>query len=572
MLIFAAELLPPLVLLPPVTHCDLSIIILINFYILFMKKILLSIAAFALVSTAFSATAGDVIARSVRGNVKTAFSRAGDGLITETPKGDYKVYSRAGKSLMDDWDGLYEIDQAANGFMGEIVFGENNKVWIRNLLAFINADNWVEGTLDGNKIIIPTGQPLAKQVEGTGMVYLWPGKLNIIGEGDEARAEITVNQQPNITFTVNGDKITLDTYTTMNDFIGGFVDMDGELMWNGFGDFATEYTLTDIKLPVVPSDLETRTFDWIYTNPNAAPIDLDNMAGFKVKAGVKDGKLYVIGLNNSGIIVGDIDGGKVSFADGEMAGMMSAYAVKMYGADTKIEETDWGQNVIWTATGAPVVFDFDANTFELTNPSSAMALNTNEEIAWPLAGYIDPVMTQPATGVLTPKQPAFTDVNEYENMPATEPNVGMALRSSDFTTDNKMMDRSKLYFRFWVNSSVEPYVFDKSLYTSLSETIVDVPLTLNDNDFFISLDNYQNYYLFVDELKSIKACLVYKDGDTEVLSEPAIWENVAIDGVETDATVAPVEYYNLNGVKVVNPSNGIFIRRCGTDVSKVIIK
>lgn len=90
--------------------------------------------------------------------------------------------------------------------------------------------------------------------------------------------------------------------------------------------------------------------------------------------------------------------------------------------------------------------------------------------------------------------------------------------------------------------------------------------------FFISLDSYQNYYLFVDELKSIKACLVYKDGDTEVLSEPAIYENAAIDGVETDATDAPVEYYNLNGVKVVNPSNGIFIRRCGTDVRKVIIK
>lgn len=35
---------------------------------------------------------------------------------------------------------------------------------------------------------------------------------------------------------------------------------------------------------------------------------------------------------------------------------------------------------------------------------------------------------------------------------------------------------------------------------------------------------------------------------------------------------APVEYYNLQGVKVANPENGIFIRRQGTKVEKIMIK
>lgn len=42
--------------------------------------------------------------------------------------------------------------------------------------------------------------------------------------------------------------------------------------------------------------------------------------------------------------------------------------------------------------------------------------------------------------------------------------------------------------------------------------------------------------------------------------------NVAVDAD------APVEYYNLQGVKVANPSNGIFVRRQGSEVKKVIIK
>lgn len=35
---------------------------------------------------------------------------------------------------------------------------------------------------------------------------------------------------------------------------------------------------------------------------------------------------------------------------------------------------------------------------------------------------------------------------------------------------------------------------------------------------------------------------------------------------------APVEYYNLQGVRVEHPSNGIFIRRCGNKVDKIAVK
>lgn len=44
----------------------------------------------------------------------------------------------------------------------------------------------------------------------------------------------------------------------------------------------------------------------------------------------------------------------------------------------------------------------------------------------------------------------------------------------------------------------------------------------------------------------------------------------AITEVETDNTDAPVEYFNLQGVRVDNPSNGLFIRRQGSKVTKVI--
>lgn len=42
--------------------------------------------------------------------------------------------------------------------------------------------------------------------------------------------------------------------------------------------------------------------------------------------------------------------------------------------------------------------------------------------------------------------------------------------------------------------------------------------------------------------------------------------------IEADNTNAPVEYFNLQGVRVNNPENGVYIRRQGSDVQKVLVK
>lgn len=51
-------------------------------------------------------------------------------------------------------------------------------------------------------------------------------------------------------------------------------------------------------------------------------------------------------------------------------------------------------------------------------------------------------------------------------------------------------------------------------------------------------------------------------------------KNAGIDNVTVDSDNAnkPVEYFNLQGVKVANPANGIYIRKQGTSVSKVLVK
>lgn len=51
------------------------------------------------------------------------------------------------------------------------------------------------------------------------------------------------------------------------------------------------------------------------------------------------------------------------------------------------------------------------------------------------------------------------------------------------------------------------------------------------------------------------------------------WEGgtSGIDDIEIDNANAPVEYYNLQGVKVQNPENGLYIKKQGKKVSKVVL-
>ena len=91
------------------------------------------------------------------------------------------------------------------------------------------------------------------------------------------------------------------------------------------------------------------------------------------------------------------------------------------------------------------------------------------------------------------------------------------------------------------------------------------PVVANENTF----DNYA-------------ATLYIPKGCTEIYRATAPWKYFldiqeidfsGIDGVESDeCSDAPVEYYNLQGMRVENPTSGIYIRRQGSKTSKGFIR
>ena len=58
----------------------------------------------------------------------------------------------------------------------------------------------------------------------------------------------------------------------------------------------------------------------------------------------------------------------------------------------------------------------------------------------------------------------------------------------------------------------------------------------------------------------------------ETIAKAIIGKSSGINGITADDDNAPVEYYNLQGLRVKNPENGIFIRRQGKKAEKVLIR
>ena len=71
---------------------------------------------------------------------------------------------------------------------------------------------------------------------------------------------------------------------------------------------------------------------------------------------------------------------------------------------------------------------------------------------------------------------------------------------------------------------------------------------------------YQTYKFCGDKVTVTKIVLLHKEATTGIA-----------DAMVEDAN-APVEYYNLQGVRVAEPANGLYIRRQGNKATKVLVK
>ena len=209
---------------------------------------------------------------------RRAFS--GD-VITDQPEGTLKTYVRSG-SYVNAKGNI----KSQTGF-ADIVFANDGKtVWFKDLASY-NLSTWVKGTIDGNTITVPLGQPIANldPTYGTAVLGITFPTANKSVSG-------------NLTFTMTEKTITLDYYTNYTIGVVGGCFEYGETLYGlqslglNYGVYATVFTLFEEPEVVTPPD-GLSTTDMPMTASENGSTDYNAT----VKVGWAGNDVYIQGIN-----------------------------------------------------------------------------------------------------------------------------------------------------------------------------------------------------------------------------------------------------------------------------------
>ena len=266
-------------------------------------------------------------------------------MITEQPQGELKTYDRSGYSYYTTG---YYVSRGVQTGTVDIVFGDNSKVYIKQPLAKLLSDAWIEGTLsdDGKTITVQMGQPIGYNEERTDSALI--RVLDYDEDYEEAEVKNNVKQ---LTYTISDGKITLNG--TSKSVIFGAAWTSGE--WTGFGDYNTVYTVhVADELVTPPAGLQTETYAM-----EAEGYVSQSIQKYPVYIGFSGADVYIKGFFSdmpNAWIKGSIEGDKVTFKKGQYMG--------------KVSNSDY--YLIATPTGntyqfEDLVLDYDAAAETFTN-------------------------------------------------------------------------------------------------------------------------------------------------------------------------------------------------------------
>lgn len=167
----------------------------------------------------------------------------------------------------------------------------------------------------------------------------------------------------------------------------------------------------------------------------------------------------------------------------------------------------------------------------------------------------------------------YGDIDEFSNKQTVHAIIRPAKPTSDFASAIiSSTVGTTLYWREAPAAAVQK----APRATSLIDLAGWEDLGSNSHDFAAISQNpdFKNKVLEVVAVKDASDRVAGLKVPSEILpfAFTADGNITGIENVEIDANAGEVEFFNLQGVRVANPENGLYIRRQGTKVEKVLVK
>ncbi|MDO5447813.1 MAG: hypothetical protein Q4F34_08560, partial [Prevotellaceae bacterium] len=394
------------------------------------------------------------------------------GFIDEQPAGELKTYKRTGEYYAEDWDGLIRTQQSG---AAKIVFGENNKVYIENIVYTVNSGKWTEGTLseDGKTITVASGQIIE-----SAYVYVYnaeiddyvsyEGKLKVSmvkAEETELGWKFTEDPTAPITYSVDGDVIKLNDAPVDVELLGAvYTDFPEEAgingMWASMGDCETTYTLFTDELLTLPENVTANDFVMTYKDVYA-----DSEKKQIVKMGFDGNDVYLGSFSTTlpdAWVKGTLEGGKVTFPSKQYIGVQYGYICYFMGGVYEVVPSFYGGTEVSQTFVSSLEFNYDAEKGTLTPVEDNYVINVNANDFSPYAfqSYYSPSFVQFKEVAATPADPEITQVEDYyDSWGYTD----FAYNIPQTDVDGNYINPDKLAYVLYIDSD-SPYTFTTEKY------------------------------------------------------------------------------------------------------------
>ena len=437
-------------------------------------------------------------------------------LVTDQPEGDYMLMSRSGEAYAASFFGVFYT--TVSGKVAEFVFGDDNKVYMKDIITQFNTGAWIEGTLNGSTITFKLPQPLYE--EGGSTYYATMMKFS-----DNTYVKDKTSQQ--LTFTYNKKEGTITSASNLADGsrVVGLADEDGS--WAGYADWNMKMMTVKDTPAEAPEGLETTYY----------ALTAPEVVGSIAQVGFKDNEVWVKGIYANlpdAWIHGTIQGGKVKFPSGQYLGpdLETGYFQYLVSANKEeiyYEEYDETYTT-YVLNNADITFDYDPETKEFSNSSCFLINAGTDEVSYAEA-YNEASLKPFVEVAATPKTPVWNEIVEYGFDYFYNYKYGWGVFDFDVFTediDGNYILPEKLFYCVYtrVNGEEKRYMFSAYDHIYLSYlTMMEVPFNFTDNWDFVTNGTRRSIYFFNGGAEAYGVQAIYYGADEERRSEIAWYDS-----------------------------------------------
>lgn len=495
---------------------------------------------------------GTAIKAQKKGDAKDS-----DEMITEAPKGESVYFERKAWGYYAYGDNIKEY--TTEGYASEVVFGDDGYVYFKEPFSQAYCGSYFKGKLEDGVITVSLPQVVYQETDydDASIVYNYELKRLTPSYNDKGEIEdyvISDNQEYKMTYK-DGVILPVDDD---EDILG--LTYQGK--WMYYGEHYLSFAPLAEEVTEAPKT-ESVEYAMLYNGGLGKLIKL-----------AKDGdQLYINGLSAAfpdSWVKGTIEGNQVTFKP-QYLGVYADYFFYFlpgYNDPIYYEGFGWYDNYKIDDT---FVLTYDEATDSYSAPEDKMIIiNAGKEEIYYLEAY--KAITIKKQNDVTVAKPATPSVNNY----AFYETNGYGRIKFDIpqtTTTGEVLDAEKLYYNVFFDG--ELFTFYPDEYENLPEELTDIPYTYSDNwDFFYS-GVLHTIYFYSQGLETIGAQTLYKSSNGNTYYSDKITYD--IESGETTVTpadeqtdvaanlatneVVKAEYFDLSGRRVINPSNGMYIKR-----------